>query len=246
LSRTRFAAFTHAIGAADDPRAIRRQARHDGYLFCPGLAAPRTISALRGLVVDVASDLGWLDRRTRRERGISVSGVRLGAYDDPRWIEFLRIVLRHPLFAALRAEPNIIGVVEAIVGGRCEPETGDLCRVVSGDDPLHTTVAHQDHFYLPGESSRWSAWVPLGDCPVSLGPLAILPGSHRRGLLAHRGDSVSRQAVRVRTGRWAAQDLKAGDVLIFNWLTVHRALPNQRGRELRISATCRYRRSKTD
>ena len=204
------------------------------------------MSALRGLAIDVACDLGWIDRRTRRDRAISVVGVRLGSYDDPRWIEFLRIIVRHRLFADLRAEPNIVRVVEAIVG-RCEPEAGDLCRVVSGDDPRHTTVAHQDQFYLPGERSRWTAWIPLGDCPISLGPLAILPRSHRRGLLPHRGDSASRQRVDLRsTIRWAAQDLKAGDVLLFNWLTVHRALPNQRGRELRISATCRYRPARAD
>jgi hypothetical protein len=36
--------------------------------------------------------------------------------------------------------------------------------------------------WLAGSAERQR---PLGDCPLSLGPLAILPRSHRRGLLAH-------------------------------------------------------------
>ena len=229
-----------------DPRVIRQRARQDGYLFCPSLVPRTTVDALRALALDVASRLGWLDRRTRRDRAISVSGVRLGAYDDPRWIEFLRVVLHHPLFQAVRDHPNIVGVVETVLRGASEPEAGDLCRVVSGDDPAHTTVAHQDHFYLPGAGARWTVWVPIGDCPLPLGPLAILPGSHRRGLLPHDGPSASQQAVNVsQSAVWGAQDLRAGDVLFFNWLTVHRALPNQRGRELRISATCRYRAARS-
>ncbi len=40
---------------------------------------------------------------------------------------------------------------------------------------------------------------------------------------------------------WAASDLEPGDVILFGWLTVHRALPNVSGRALRLSATCRYR-----
>jgi hypothetical protein len=142
----RVAAFNKAVGLADGARVIRRQAQQDGYLFCPGLAPLATVNALRSLAVDVATDLGWIDRRARRTGVISVAGIRLGAYDDPRWVEFLRVVLRHHLFGALREEPHIVAVLEAIFGGACEPDAGDLCRVVSGDDPVHTTVAHQDHF----------------------------------------------------------------------------------------------------
>jgi ectoine hydroxylase-related dioxygenase (phytanoyl-CoA dioxygenase family) len=85
-------------------------------------------------------------------------------------------------------------------------------------------------------------WVPLGRCPLVLGPLAVLPGSHERGLLPHTGDVAWRRGVDVADDAgWAASDLEPGDAIFFSWLTVHRALPNASDRALRLSATCRYR-----
>ena len=190
----------------------------------------------------VADDLGWLDRAAPRGAAIAVTGARLGAYDDPRWIAFLRQVLPHPSFAAVRDAPPLRSVLTAILGAPPEPDEGDLCRVVSSDDPAHTTVAHQDRFYLPDDLPRWSVWLPLGSCPRALGPLAILPRSHTHGLLPHAGDVEWRQSVTVADdARWAASDLAPGDAIVFSCLTVHRALPNVSGGALRLSATLRYR-----
>jgi ectoine hydroxylase-related dioxygenase (phytanoyl-CoA dioxygenase family) len=137
-------------------------------------------------------------------------------------------------------------MLETILGAPPEPDAGDLLRVVSADDPSHTTVAHQDRFYLPAAEPRWTAWVPLGACPLSLGPIALRPRSHARGLLRHHGPRDWQQAVDVSARAvWAAQDLQAGDAVLFSGLTVHRALPNRAGRRLRLSATCRYRAAGT-
>ena len=225
-----------------DPRVIRRRARRDGYVFCRALVPRDQIAALRGHALAVAEDLGWLDADAPPGAALAVTGARLGAYDDPRWIDFLRVVLPHPSFAALRVAPAVVAVLTAILGAPPQSDAGDLCRVVSSDDPAHTTVAHQDRFYLPGGAPRWSMWVPLGPCPLALGPLAVLPGSQERGLLPHTGDLAWRQGVDVADdASWAASDLEPGDAIFFSSLTVHRALPNVSGRALRLSATCRYR-----
>jgi len=254
-----------------DPRVTRQRARRDGYVFCRALVPRDRIDALRGHALAVAEDLGWLDANAPRNAALAVGGARLGAYDDPRWIAFLRRVLPHPTFAAVRVATLLVAgvgtnvstlgpvarvmgrrtaalyagsvvVLTAILGAQPQSDAGDLCRVVSSDDPAHTTVAHQDHFYLPGGAPRWSMWVPLGRCPLVLGPLAVLPGSHERGLLPHTGDVAWRRSVDVADDAgWAASDLEPGDAIFFSWLTVHRALPNASDRALRLSATCRYR-----
>ncbi len=230
--------MTASRSAAD----IREQAERQGYLFCPGLVPGEVVHALRDVALAVARDLGWLDAQAPVSDAIAVPDVALGAYDDPRWIQFLRVVLPHPAFAALRAEPRVVGVLEAIFGGPVAPDAGDLCRVVSADDPTHTTVAHQDRFYLSGDGARWTMWLPLDDCPLALGPLEVLPRSHRQGLRPHRGDCSWRQGVEVGANApWASYDFHTGDAIFFSWLTVHRALPNRSGRRLRLSATCRYR-----
>ena len=225
-----------------DPRVIRRRAGRDGYVFCRALVPRDRIDALRGHALAVAADLGWLDAAAPRDAALAVTGASLGAYDDPRWIAFLERVLPHPSFAALRVAPAVVAVLTAILGAPPESDAGDLCRVVSSDDPVHTTVAHQDRFYLPDGPPRWSMWAPLGPCPLALGPLAVLPRSHEHGLLPHAGDVAWRRGVDVADDAgWAASDLEPGDAIFFSWLTVHRALPNVSGRALRLSATYRYR-----
>ena len=223
-------------------RVIRRRAAREGYVFCRGLVPRDRIDALRAHALAVAKDLGWLDADAPPGAAMAVAGARLGAYDDPRWIAFLRRVLPHPSFAAVRVAPPVLALLTAIFGAPPEPDAGDLCRVVSSDDPTHTTVAHQDRFYLPDGAPRWSVWVPLGACPLAIGPLAVLPRSHARGLLPHAGDAAWRRGVDApEDASWAASDLKPGDAIFFSWLTVHRALPNVSGRALRLSATYRYR-----
>jgi hypothetical protein len=187
-------------------------------VFCRALVPRALIDALRGHALTVAVELGWLDSAAPADAARGVTGVRLGAYDDPRWIAFLQRVLPHPTFAAVRTAPGVIDVLTAILGAPPVPD-----------------------------APRWSVWVPLGACPLALGPLAVLPGSHRRGLLPHAGETAWRRAVDVADdAAWAALDLEHGDAIFFSWLTVHRALPNVSGRELRLSATFRYRRTAAD
>ena len=82
---------------------------------------------------------------------------------------------------------------------------------------------------------------PLGDCPRVLGGLAILPGSHRAGLLAHGANGADQVAPgREPDPGWATIDYRCGDVLMFGGLTVHGAGPNRSGNQLRLSVDHRY------
>lgn len=204
-------------------------------------AASRAPISLR--VSDPGADPRVIRRRARRDGYVfcralvprdqidALRGHALAVAEDLGWLD-----ADAPPGAALAVTGASLG------GAPPESDAGDLCRVVSSDDPAHTTVAHQDRFYLPGGAPRWSMWVPLGRCPLVLGPLAVLPGSHERGLLPHTGDVAWRRGVDVADDAgWAASDLEPGDAIFFSWLTVHRALPNASGRALRLSATCRYR-----
>ena len=107
--------------------------------------------------------------------------------------------------------------------------------------PHLTTPPHQDHWYTGGTTNLWTAWIPLTDAPLELGPLAVLPGSHQGGLLPHRGQGDGRQGVDVADdAAFAAAPLAAGDAILFNCLTVHRALPNVTPDRVRLSVDYRY------
>jgi len=229
----------------DDPGALTRRAQDEGYLFLRRLVPRAAVSTLRDVALAAAEQLGWLDRDAPREAAVAVPGLALGADDDPRWVRFLTIVLPHPAFAALRVEPTLQRVVQALLGGPADGSAGDVCRVVSGDDPDHTTPPHQERHYVHGDGWLWTAWLPLTECPLSLGPLAILPHSHRGGLRPHEADHGRHPSVHVPGDAvWLASDLAPGDVVLFSGLTVHRALAHQGGRRLRLSADFRFQRDR--
>ena len=118
---------------------------------------------------------------------------------------------------------------------------GDLFRlprvilriVFPGGSP---TPAHQDWATVQGYQGAATLWVPLISCPLAVGPVCAIPGSHHRGLW-QRTSGGSLQDEVVITGdddRWAAAEVGVGDAVLFRSLTVHRALPNV-SRILRLS-----------
>lgn len=223
-------------GATDD--GLHRRGRENGYLFLPGLVDPEAIEGLRALCLEAAGRRGWLaSPGTDR----AAAGVRLLDYEDPAYVEFLRDVVPAAPFTALRRHPAILRAVGAAIGGRARPREADICRVFAAGSPDLTTGPHQDFHYLGGPADGWTAWLPLGDCPMELGPIAVLPGSHKLGPQPHYGA----RATKCVTGYdpdalWATGPMRAGDAVLFHSLTIHRALPTRADRRLRLSADYRF------
>jgi ectoine hydroxylase-related dioxygenase (phytanoyl-CoA dioxygenase family) len=213
--------------ALGDGAELRRRAFDDGYLYFSRLLAPESLHDLRTTVAEQC-----------RQRGFFEPGARLGAYDDRRWIEFLCTITQSPEYTGLADADPVLSILRAVFGSEPRRTSGDLCRVVSPATPDLTTRPHQDVSYIRDSPGLWTVWMPLGDCPRELGPLCVLPRSHRNGLLPHQGgvdglpgfDDVE----------WATGDLAVGDVLMFSGLTVHRALDNVTAGRLRLSVDYRY------
>ena len=94
---------------------------------------------------------------------------------------------------------------------------------------------------MGGDPECFTCWIPLHDCPISVGPLQIMKGSHRLGFQQHYDENlhvpeIPREAT---IGDWVGGQVNAGDVLFFHSLTVHAAAPN-RSQQLRISLDCRF------
>jgi hypothetical protein len=97
--------------------------------------------------------------------------------------------------------------------------------------------------HIQGTPETYTAWIPLGDCPLEQGSLQVAAGSHRDGVREFRvaNGSGGLEVVDPLAGRWRASPFEAGDVLIFHSLTVHKGLPNLSNR-LRQSMDARYQR----
>ncbi len=223
-----------------DAEGLRGEADRYGCLLLRGLLPSADVLALRMRVVEACAALGWLDDAAPAAAAVARAGASAGAYDEA-WTELQRRVAPLPEFARLREHPAIAGVLETIFPGPVRTGRGDTCRVFAPGRPELTTLPHQDHFYVRGSAALWTVWIPLGDCPRALGGLAVLPGSHRDGLLPHAGEGSGRQGIEVGPDVvWAAADYRCGDVLAFNSLTLHRALENRTADRLRLSADFRY------
>jgi len=105
------------------------------------------------------------------------------------------------------------------------------------------TPPHQDYIHIQGTKNVWTAWIPVGDCPRSLGGLSVLCASHKQGIIPVKKAEGSGGLAVYLCGedyQWIEHDFAAGDVLIFTSLTVHKALPNSLPGRIRLSCDFRY------
>ncbi|MBI1757079.1 MAG: phytanoyl-CoA dioxygenase family protein [Fimbriimonas ginsengisoli] len=220
--------------------ALRAEADGQGYLLVSQTIPIEDVLSLRRSVLEVCGELGWLDHDAPLMDGIAARSVQIGDYRDPLWVELQRRILPSPEFAAVAESAQLLGILEALYAGPVQGGKGSVVRVFSPNSADLTTPAHQDHFYTRGSEQMWTVWVPLGDCPVELGGLSLIPGSHRHGLLGHEGDNGARGVPGLEDAEWVAGDFACGDLLMFNCLTVHRALPNFTANRLRLSVDFRF------
>ena len=135
-------------------------------------------------------------------------------------------------------------MVEKIVGREVLPHPQKIARLWFPKYTAHTTPIHQDFVHFQGNFQTYTCWAPVGDCPIELGGLAVLPGSHKVNKVMEHHFSLGAGSLCVNTdelsGEWHSTNYEVGDTLIFTALTVHKALPNLTEDRLRVSLDNRY------
>ncbi|MBA6414292.1 phytanoyl-CoA dioxygenase family protein [Parahaliea sp. F7430] len=227
-----------------DTQAMRSRFNEDGYLFLRQQIEPEVLLALRSSITSICQRHGWLAANTDPLEAISdhqpvVEGEEayFPVYDDIQRLES---------FHALAHHHKLMELMQALLGPSAFPHPLSICRLVFPDNVEWSTPPHQDYPNNQGTRDLLASWLPLGDCPIELGPLAILKGSQQLGLLplTFSLGAGHRQCVldeRHEELEWHSADFAAGDLLIFHSLTVHRALPNLSNR-MRLSVDFRYQR----
>lgn len=232
--------FADATSLVSRPAALRAMADRRGHFLVRGCLPAGRVQEAREVALWAAHRQGWL--RTSEDwcvrDGVALTGA---GYDDPAWVSFQQEVLAHPAFRALGEADAIRRVLRGIYGASTQGGQGDICRAAFPDALTQTTPPHQDFHYTRRCASAWTVWLPLTPCPLEMGPLALVDGSHQEGLKKHT--STAHQPARVALDAdtpWSSEALHPGDAVFFHCMTIHRALPNRSKDRIRFSADFRY------
>ena len=242
-------AHTAAVvdGTANGGRLAEGVGR-DGFALLRGLLPVHDVVAVRQQVLQLCHDHGWLLDGTALDAGMAAEHIRgvspvLGVGISRSAYQSLQ---RLEAFHRLGHHPALLAAVAEVTGAAPLVHPQKIARVMLPASENAPTPPHQDYIFVQGALDTFTCWVPLGDCPRELGTLSLLPGSHRLGLLPTKParGAGKRRVLLPSPGaagepRWCDWDLRAGDVVVFHSMAVHRSLPNRTGR-VRLSADYRY------
>lgn len=233
---------------ANAPTAeLRALMDESGYLFFRGLVPGDAVLAVRREVLGLCAQAGWLAADSDPMDAIVAPTQEALVEGQPDYSAVYRQVLKLPRFHDFPNQPALLGVARKLLqSDEVLVHPRRIGRLTFPNQDYAPTPPHQDWFYIRGAVETYSCWMPLGECPMNQGGLAVWPGSQHHGFMEH--DAVNEKAV-VGTGievdeseaHWHTGDFESGDALFFHSHTVHKALPNRTNR-LRISTDNRFQR----
>lgn len=224
-----------------NPFSLRREMDARGYVLLRGLLPQPELARLLGDITRILDHAGWLlpgnvpqERRANPEAACGDP--------DPGFKRAYQQVFNLEGFHALPHHPSLQAAMKMLVGNRLLIHPKPIGRLIFPQCERLRVHAHQDYRFMGGDPECFTAWIPLHDCPLEIGPLQILEGSHRLGFQKHEEENLHVPEISEETladGPWVGGPIHAGDVLLFHSLTVHAAGANISDR-LRISLDCRF------
>lgn len=219
-----------------------------GYLFFRGIVPADEVLGVRHDVLEILQEAEWLDPSRDLMEGIVRPGLTPRTEGQPEYTAVYRRILRLPRFHNFPCHPNLMDIAHRLIDDEVLVHPRRIGRITFPGSQAWTTPAHQDHFYIRGTVETYSCWVPLGDCPMALGGLAVSAGTQRQGFIEHSVSypgAVGGRGVPVDEDQaeWHTSDFQIGDALFFHSYTIHKALPNLSPERLRLSTDNRYQRS---
>ena len=229
-----------------NPAALQERIAEDGYLFFRQLQDPDMLWELRRQMLSTMQDGGWIKQGTDPVDGIAEPGVQC-TEGDLEYTDVYHEVYRNQLFHESAHRDIMINTVSDITGRDMTPQPQKVARLWFPKYTAHTTPIHQDFVHFQGTYDNLTCWAPVGDCPIELGGLAVLRGSHKVGHVMDHHFSLGAGSLMINAQdyeplglQWHTTNYQIGDTLIFPALTIHMALPNVTEDKLRVSLDNRY------
>jgi hypothetical protein len=195
----------------------------------------------RRAILDVCRRHGWIAEGSALMDGIAAGlpcregdADYFAVYDDVQCLES---------FHSLAHDAALLAVLRTLFGEDVLVHPRNIARIMFPNNNRFTTPPHQDFIHIQGSTRTYTAWMPLGECPLELGGLTVLAGSHRVGVLpVHPASGAGGVGVATEDLglTWVSESFRLGDALLFHSHTVHRALDNGTPDRLRLSVDYRY------
>jgi ectoine hydroxylase-related dioxygenase (phytanoyl-CoA dioxygenase family) len=210
-----------------------------GYLLVRGVLPHDALSPMLSEITQMLNAAGWLLPDHDPLERIADNSAACGD-PDPSFKRTYQQIFNLESFHALAHHPALKQVMRKLVGEQLLIHPKPIGRLIFPNCDRLVVHAHQDYRFMNGDPECFTAWIPLHDCPIDLGPLRVLEGSHRFGFQNHDQTNIPAIPEGAALGDdWVGGQINAGDVLIFHSLTVHAASPNL-SNQLRISMDCRF------
>lgn len=241
-------------GERTDRERLWHRLRRDGYLFLRGALDRERVLAFRRYYFETLAAVGLIRKGSDPVDGFAAEwDVPRGAL---RQLLFGDIVAGN-VYAQFCAQPAIRDWYAWFFGGETFLHRRKIIRHTRpGENGIGTaTQAHYDLLYIREGTDRvLTSWIPLGDCPIALGGLIYLEGSHHRMRAEETSAAVKRPAAWMtpdlpgladkHDNRWLIADYAAGDVMIHSAYMIHAALDNvDTAGRMRLSTDIRYQRA---
>jgi hypothetical protein len=161
------------------------------------------------------------------------------------YIGCMRVIQKIPLIYSLSTSQNIlenlkkIGLKEPIVSQ--EPLVMLNNKNTSRKISDWKTPIHQDWRSRQGSLNSVAIWIALVDITHDIGPIEIIPGSHKRGLIPAEKDEWFMQIKdeELKKDEFVSVPIKAGDAIIFSQFLIHKS-GNNTSENFRYSIQYRY------
>lgn len=228
------------LGDAD---AMQARLASDGYIFLRNIIPTDVLLELRDQITSILARFGWIEDGPERMAAKAVCRPRREG--QPKFFQAHDEIIKLEALHSLAHQSNLLGVMQQALGESAFPHPLGITRLIFPDVPELSTPPHQDFPNNQGSPKLTAAWIPLADCRIEDGSLAIMEGSNQFGVMPldfHLG-AGNRQAVLsddVKSCRWVGADFNAGDIVLFTALTVHRALENKNLERMRLSVDFRF------
>ncbi len=232
--------FVDSTDIAQDGPALAARMKRDGYLLIRGLLPRDAVRNVQRQIAALTAQAGWLKADAPVEDAVA-EPAGFCVDPDPTYLATLRRINHLEDYHALKHHPALTGFMERLLGGPVFPHPRVLMRNIFPAREEFTTKAHQDYPNVQGTTEVYTAWMPLIDCPMEVGPLQVAVGTHG-GEVFGFDIAAGAGGIEIKEtfdGQWVSGPMRQGDVLFFHSLAVHKGVPN-RSRHLRMSMDVRY------